>query len=197
VRSLPVARSCAGAQLLARRDGRRPGIGRRTRGPVQGHNFSHTRGEPARTGAARLEARAIDGQLLDSTSHVWGWWRLPLTHLDYLTPSEQEQEQEQEQEARRTAAATARPPARGHVRPARTSRRRRRPHGPRGRALAMAASRAEDRPSAHRRRPRGAPSPGERDRAPRSPRGPTHSHPSQDACAAPTAPTPRSYPKRH
>ncbi|WP_052665352.1 VirB4 family type IV secretion system protein [Nitriliruptor alkaliphilus] len=48
--------------------------------------------DTAPAGAARLDARAIDGQLLYTTSHVWGWWRLPLTHLDYLTPAEQEQE---------------------------------------------------------------------------------------------------------
>jgi hypothetical protein len=41
-------------------------------------------------GATRLTARGIDRHLLYTASHVWGWWRVPLTHLDYLTDAEQE-----------------------------------------------------------------------------------------------------------
>lgn len=44
----------------------------------------------APAGATRLRARAIDGPILYTDRHVWAWWRLPLTHLDYLTDVEQE-----------------------------------------------------------------------------------------------------------
>jgi len=46
----------------------------------------------SRAGATRLAARAIEGNLLYGARRVWGWWRLPLNHLDYLTHAEQEQE---------------------------------------------------------------------------------------------------------
>ena len=46
--------------------------------------------DTAPAGASRLRARAIDGSLLYTDTHVWAWWRLPLTHLDYLTEGEQE-----------------------------------------------------------------------------------------------------------
>lgn len=48
--------------------------------------------DTAPAGATRLQARGIDGHLLYTATHVWGWWRLPLTHLDYLTDGEQEHE---------------------------------------------------------------------------------------------------------